>query len=315
MTRVGVLLMSFGAVESPDQLEQYYTNIRGGRRPTAEQLADLRSRYERIGGRSPLLRIARNQARLLQGSLARDGLDVPVYVGMKFWDPFIREALRQATDDGVERLIAFTSGPYDSQVSVASYERALGAAAGELGQGLQVDLVRQWYDRPELEAGWRHRFEEALAARGWDAASTHVIFSAHALPERCLAWHDPYPAQFMDHGRRYAEAWRLSRWGYSYQSAGLTSEPWLGPDILQTLDYLKPRGERRILVVPIGFIADHLEILNDLDLEAAGRASELGLEFQRAASLNEAPELTEMYKAIVRSRLGRTVGLPAATST
>lgn len=302
---VAVLLMSFGAVQSLDDLEQYYTNIRGGRRPSPEELADLRARYERIGGRSPLLDITLRQASLLERRLRDGGLHVPVRVGMKFWHPTIPEAVQQLHREGITRVIAFTSGPYDSRMSVGSYERQLETARKD-APGLSFDLVRQWFDHPALETAWRERVEATLRRKSWSTQDTYFLFSAHSLPERVLMEADSYPVQFLEHGRRMAAALRVPKWGYTYQSAGLVREPWLGPDVLQALEYVKTLGERRILVVPIGFIADHLEILNDLDHDARRRTGELGLEFERVESLNDSPHLIEMYRDIVARRLALT---------
>lgn len=292
--------MSFGAIESVDDVEAYYTNIRGGRRPSTEELADLRARYERMGGRSPLLDIMRRQAHALQNRLSGEGLTARVEIGMKFWRPTIDEAVHNLAKAGSDPLVAFTSGPYDSGMSVGSYERLLSPAVAKHCPGARVRLVRSWYREPDLEAAWRDKVHAVLTRRGWSIDDTFVIFSAHALPERILTRGDQYPSEFFDHGRRMAAAIGCRRWGYSYQSAGLTKEPWLGPDILGTLDHLAEAGERRVLVVPIGFVADHLEILNDLDFEARRRAQDLGIDFERVDSLNDSPHLIAMYASVTQ---------------
>lgn len=303
MTTAGVLLMTFGAVESLDDLPRYFSNIRGGKPPSPQQLADLRSRYERIGGRSPLVHITNRQARALEQALIREGHDVPVEIGMRFWDPTVADGVRRLAGRGARRIIAITSGPYDSQVSIGSYERHLDAAVAAIDPTLKVDLVRQWFDTPHLDEAWQRQYQQALAETGWSPGSFYTLLSAHSLPERILVWNDPYPRQFTEHANRLAKHLRVSPWGLSYQSAGLTQEPWLGPDILQALDYVKALGAKRVLSLPIGFCADHLEILNDLDHEAADKATALGLEWKRAPSLNDSAGFIQVLTNIVAPRL------------
>lgn len=311
----GVLLMAFGAVQSSDDVEEYYTRIRGGRNPTAAEVADLRTRYERIGGRSPLVDITRRQAATLETSLADAGLSVPVRCGMRFWDPSVADALTELVDAGVRRVIALTMGPYDSRISVGGYERALRTAHEAAPAPVDVTLVRHWFDAPGLEEAWKGRFDAALEANGWDVSSTRVLFSAHALPERILLWNDPYPRQFATHGTRLASAWGLPRWGFTYQSAGAGgAQRWTGPDVLDALAHAKGLGDERVLVVPIGFSADHLEILHDLDVEASDRAEDLGIGFARVGSLNEDARFIEALRAKVVERLqadGRAAAVEA----
>lgn len=303
MTADGVLLMTFGAVESLDDLPQYFSNIRGGKPPSPQQLADLRTRYERIGGKSPLVQITRRQASALEQALGLEGRDVAVEIGMRFWQPSVEDGVRRLAERGVRRIIAITSGPYDSRISIGSYERHLNAAVAAVDSSLKVELVRQWFDTPNLDEAWQRQYEVALAQTGWASGSFYALLSAHSLPERILVWNDPYPRQFTEHAMRLARHLQLQSWGMSYQSAGLTQEPWLGPDILQALDYVKTLGAKRVLSLPIGFCADHLEILNDLDHEAAAKAAALGLEWKRAPSLNDSMGFTKVLAAIVTRRL------------
>lgn len=302
----GILLATFGAVERVDDVAAYYTNIRSGQPPPEDRVQDLRRRYERIGGRSPLGDITRRQAAALEGALAERGLDVPVEVGMKFWRPTIEDGLAALARRGATHALAITSGPYDSAISIGGYGRQLDAASQRLGVGHA--LVRSWHDAPGLAEAWRERYAQAVEAMGWKEGSFHVLFSCHSLPERVMAWADPYPAQFLAHAARTAGALGLERWGVTYQSAGLTEEPWLGPDILQSLDHLKRMGIRRVLVMPIGFCADHLEILHDLDIEARQRAEALGLEFARAPSLNDSPAFVAALANVVEARIGDGAG-------
>ncbi|MHB8632386.1 MAG: ferrochelatase [Thermoplasmatota archaeon] len=285
----GVLLMTFGAVERVEDVAQYYTNIRGGRAPPEEKVADLRRRYERIGGSSPLVGITRRQAAGLEAALRTAGHDIPVEIGMRFWSPSIEDGVRALAAKGVRRVVGITSGPYDSRISVAGYERFLREAVARVDPALEVDLVRQWFEMPGLDAAWEEQYRAARAKTGWPEGSFHTLLTCHALPERIMVWNDPYPRQFLRHAARLARHLGLRDWGLSYQSAGLTEEPWLGPDILGALEHVKNLGAKRVMVLPIGFCADHLEILHDLDIEACAKAESLGLGWARAPSLNASP--------------------------
>jgi len=307
----GVLLMSFGAVESVDDVGQYYTNIRGGKAPAPAELLDLRRRYERIGGRSPLVDITRRQARALQAYLLRAGHDVQVEIGMRHWRPTVRDAVRNLVERGVRHIVGITSGPYDSNVSVASYERLLAAAVRDVDPTLEFRLVRQWHDAPGLDQAWKVQFDTATAEAGWSDGTCHVLFSAHSLPQRVMPLGDPYPGQFLNHAFRLARHLRLRSWGACYQSAGMTKEPWLGPDILDALRALGDAGHRRVLSLPIGFCADHLEILHDLDVEARQAAAQLGIDWRRAPMPNDSEAFVEALANAVVPELtlsGMTLG-------
>lgn len=313
MTAAGVLLMTFGAVESLEDVEQYYTNIRGGTTPSPAELSDLKVRYERIGGRSPLVDITRRQAKALQASLRRAGHEVPVEIGMRYWKPTIKEGVRKLADSGVRQIVGITSGPYDSNISVASYERFLAAAIQDVDPTLQLQLIRQWHDAPGLDQAWKAQFEKATAEAGWIAGTYHVLLSAHSLPERVMPLGDPYPGQFMAHASRLARHLRLPSWGVCYQSAGMTKEPWLGPDILSALRELRDAGHRRVLSLPIGFCAEHLEILHDLDVEANQKAVELGIDWRRAPMLNDNEAFVEAIAETILPALSMHPGASAAS--
>lgn len=310
----GALLLTFGAVESLDDIPRYYCNIRGGKPPTDTEVADLRARYERIGGRSPLATILQMQADALAKALADAGHSMPVATGMRYWQPTIEDGVRRLAEQGVRRIVAITSGPYDSGISIASYARFLEEAGETVDPSLHIQLVRTWFDAPGLDEAWQAQYRAALDGMGWPEGSCHALLTSHALPERVLPLGDPYPLQFQAHAQRLARFLGLQDWGLCYQSAGLTRDPWLGPDILPALRHLKAAGKRRILVIPVGFCADHLEILHDLDVEAAAEASRLGLEFARTPMLNDSPQLARVWaaKVLETSAPGRSHVIPTA---
>lgn len=297
MEQIAVLLMAYGSPNSLDEIEPYYTDIRGGRKPTPENLKELVARYQRIGGRTPLLDITREQARALQAQLG-DGFRV--YVGMKHWHPFIAQALEEIARDGLQRVIALPLAPHYSRFSMDGYFQRVRDAIRKLNVPLDVTYVESWNDHPLFLRAVAEKMEGArrkLGVSGWD--EIQVIFSAHSLPERILQSNDPYPQELRETCEGVAALVGLKEWRFAYQSAGRTSDKWLGPDILDTLAESATQGTRRLLIAPIGFVADHLEILYDIDIECAERARELGIEMRRIESQNISPAFIAALAAIV----------------
>lgn len=281
----GVLCMAYGSPRDDAGVEAYYTDIRGGRRPSDEALEDLRRRYRAIGG-SPLEGITRRQA----AALARE-LDVPVFVGMKHAAPFIEEAASEASAAGIERLVGLPLAPHYARMSFDGYERALRASwTGELA------TVRGFHDSPAFVAAIRSVLSEAL--RGGDP--DRLFFTAHSLPERIVGEGDRYDERLLESCRLVAAGLDLPPWEFAFQSQSKTGEPWLGPDLLEAVE---ASSARRVLVCPIGFVADHLEILFDLDVEAQDFARSHGLEIRRTPSLNDRPEFIAALAAAVRERI------------
>ncbi len=307
LEQIAVLLMAYGTPNSLDEIEPYYTDIRGGRKPSPENLRELVERYQRIGGKTPLLEITREQARALQTQL---GDDYRVYIGMKHWHPYIAQAVDEIARDGLRRVIALALAPHYSRFSIDGYIQRVRDAIARSGAPLEVTYVESWNDHPLFLKSIAERMEAARAkfsARDWQ--DIEVIFSAHSLPERILQSNDPYPQELRETCEGVAALLGLPRWRFAYQSAGRTGEKWLGPDILDTLDEIASRrGERllaptnRVLIAPIGFVADHLEVLYDIDVECTERAQSLGLEMRRIESPNASPPFIAALAAIVRER-------------
>jgi protoporphyrin/coproporphyrin ferrochelatase len=281
-----VILMAYGSPERIEDIRPYLEDIREGRPVSDEAVEELAERYRRIGGRSPLDEITERQ----RAALERD-LGLPVHVGMKHWHPRIAEAVDAALAGGAKRLVGVVLAPHYSALSIAGYRERLDAA---LRNRAELRFVESWHDHEP--------FLDVLAdrVRGTDA---HVVFTAHSLPERVLAMGDPYRDQLLESSRLVAERAGVDRWSFAFQSASPTGEPWLGPDILEELDALRGRGVRKVLVAPVGFVSDHLEILWDLDVLARERAAELGLELDRIESLNDDPALVRALADLVRSTL------------
>ena len=274
--------MAYGSPERPEDIPAYFSDIRGGRPVRQEAVDELVERYRRIGGSSPLNRITEAQRAALA---AVTGL--PVYVGMKHWHPWIREAVEQALAEGAERLVGLVLAPHYSRISIGGYRDRLEEA---LDGRAELAFVESWHDHePYLDL-------LAERVRGNDA---HVVFTAHSLPERILAEGDPYRDQLLETSRLVAERAGVAEWSFAFQSESPTGEPWLGPDILVELETLHGRGVRTVLVAPVGFVCDHLEILWDLDVEARDKAAELGLELDRIQSLNADPAFVRALADLV----------------
>jgi protoporphyrin/coproporphyrin ferrochelatase len=281
-----VVLMAYGSPSLPEDVRPYLEDIRGSRPVSDEAVEELAERYRRIGGRSPLDEVTESQRAALERELG-----VPVFVGMKHWQPHIAEAVESALAGGATRLVGLVRAPHYSRLSIGEYrERLQSAVSGRA----EVVLVESWHDHPG--------FLDVVAdrVRGTDA---WVVFTAHSLPERILAQGDPYREQLLETSRLVAERAGLERWSFAFQSASPTGEPWLGPDVLEELDRLHADGVRKVLVAPVGFVSDHLEILWDLDIEARERAGELGLELDRIESLNDDPAFIRALAELVEERL------------
>jgi ferrochelatase len=296
--------MAYGGPRSLDDVEAYYTDIRGGRPPSAEALEDLMARYRRIGGLSPLPEITRRQAEALGSALeiAAPG-QFRTYVGMKHWHPFVREAVDDIVADGAGRVIGLALAPHFSRMSIGGYEQRLLAARAAAGASFDVDVIPHWYDDEGFVAFAAENLRAALG--DWDPAevSTRVFFSAHSLPERILAEGDPYRDQLLESSRLVAGAAGAPSWEFAFQSQSHTGEPWLGPDILTSLEAFAGCGGRRAVVAPIGFVADHLEVLYDVDVECVELAGKLGIDLRRTASPNDDPRFIQVLAGIVLKRV------------
>jgi ferrochelatase len=282
--------MAYGSPERLDDVPAYYADIRGGRPIKPELLDDLVARYRALGieDESPLNAITEETRAALEREL--DG--IPVFTGMKHWTPRIAEAAERAVDSGAQTVVGLVLAPHYSELSIAGYREQLEAALGDRAELVFVD---SWHDEPGFVGLLADR------VRGKDA---HVVFTAHSLPARAAP---VYEEQLLETSRLVAERAELAEWTFSFQSESPTGEPWLGPDILDHLEHLHARGTRKVLVCPIGFVADHLEIRWDLDHEAAEKARELGLELSRIEMPNADPRFVSVLAGLVR----RVVSVPS----
>jgi ferrochelatase len=300
----GVLLLAHGGPDSLDDVEPFLTNIRGGRPFPRELLEEVRERYRIIGGRSPLLEISRRQAQALERQLNAGGGRFRVYVGMRNWHPFIRDTMREIEQDGVTRLVALCLAPQNSRKSVGLYFQHMKNAQEQLGWSTPTALIESWHLEPLLIEAFAEKLREALAGFPGDGSvPPSVVFTAHSLPEKVLTEGDPYDGEVRGTAATVAERCGLKNWRFAYQSQGATAEPWLGPTVEAVLEELAREGFRRVLIAPIGFVADHVEILYDIDIAFQQFAENQGLTLRRTASLNESPALIRALAALVHRHL------------
>jgi protoporphyrin/coproporphyrin ferrochelatase len=297
----GLVVMAYGAPASPDDIEAYYSHIRRGRAPSAEQLADLTGRYAAIGGVSPLGERTRAQASAIAATLGADESGPwTVALGNKHAPPFVEDAVAELAATAAD-IVGLVLAPHYSRGPVGEYHERAGAAARE--RGVAYVGIDAWHDEPAWLDSQGERVRSALGAL---PAKTRVLFTAHSLPERVLADDDPYPDQLRQSAAAIAERAGLDShsWALAWQSAGRTPEPWRGPDIRDVIRDLAAAGPfEGVLVCPQGFVSDHLEVLYDLDVDAQRVATEAGLAFARTASINDDPAVM----AALAERVRRTV--------
>jgi ferrochelatase len=285
---VAVVLMAYGSPERLADVPAYYADIRGGKPIRPELLDDLVERYRRldIESGSPLNAVTEEIRAALEGELG-----VPVFTGMKHWTPRIAEAAEAALAAGSRTVVGLVLAPHYSRLSIAGYRAQLEEA---LAGRAELLFVESWHDDEGLVDFLTAR------VRGTDA---HVVFTAHSLPARILEEGDPYQEQLLETARLVADRAALADWSFSYQSESATGEPWLGPDILDHLDDLHGRDVRDVLVCPIGFVSDHLEIRWDIDTEAQEKARELGMRLERIEMPNADSAFVRVLAGLVRRRL------------
>jgi ferrochelatase len=286
-----VILMAYGSPDRLSDVPAYYADIRGGRPIRPEHLADLVERYRHLGvgegdGTSPLNAVTEET----RASLER-ALGLPVYTGMRHWDPRIADAVERALAGGATTLAGLVLAPHWSSMSIARYQALFDDAVAGLADTV---FVREWGSEPGFVA---------LLADRVRGSTAHVVFTAHSLPARILDDGDTYRDRLLETAGLVAESAGVDRWSFSFQSESPTGEPWLGPDILDHLEALADDGVEDVLACPVGFVSDHLEIRWDLDVEAADRARELGLRFSRIEMPNADAGLVDVLAGIVTREL------------
>jgi protoporphyrin/coproporphyrin ferrochelatase len=296
--------MALGGPDSVDDVGAYLKEVRHGRPTSVELVEEFRERYRRIGGKSPLLELSARQAKALESRLTSEGYRVRAYVGMRHWHPFIHETVATIARDGMHRVVALCLTPYYSRMSVGAYFDAVKEALRDQGLSLDVTYVDSWNDAPGLADAFAEQVAaglKTLAREGFP--DPIVLFTAHSLPRKIVDEGDPYEKELRETMEGILARCPPLRSGMAYQSAGRTADPWLGPPFEEVIEELGRKGEKAILVVPFGFVSDHLEILYDVDIEARELAAKHGVRLERTRSLNDNPTFISAVASVVRARL------------
>lgn len=308
MKKVAVFLMAHGAPESLDDVAPYLQHIMKGRPPSQDILDQVIERYRLVGGKSPLLEITVQQAATLEVHLNQAEGRFKVYVGMRHWHPFIHETVQQMLRDEPEQVIAISLAPQYSRLSVDVYHETLKQALSEAGSHVPVQFVESWNDQPHLIEGFVARIQDGLAQYPVSKRdSVQIVFTAHSLPAHVLEDGDPYPEEVAMTVDLIVKQLKLGpegeRWRFAYQSRGFRPGKWLEPEIDEVIDLLANQGTDNLLVVPIGFVSDHVEILYDIDILYKGLSAASGMKLRRTASLNTLPHFINALAEVVQSRL------------
>jgi len=308
--RIGVVLMAYGTPRGPEEIEPYYTDIRRGRPPTPEALADLVDRYDAIGGISPLAVLTEQQRDALQAALDEQAPDrFHVTLGLKHADPKVEAGASELTHAGYGSIVGLVLAPHYSSYSIGQYLQRARDGVEQAGGSTPVHGIESWATEPEFvrfladDLRSRHDAMTSALADADDERGVRVVFTAHSLPMRIIDAGDPYPDELRSTAEAVAAELRLTEgddWMIGWQSAGRTPEPWIGPDILDVIDELgADPGVGGVIVSACGFVADHLEVLYDLDIEARHRADDVGLLFDRTACVNDDADVMSALAARV----------------
>ncbi len=291
---IGVLVMAYGGPNSLDEVEPYLLDVRGYRPTAPEIIHEVRERYQLIGGRSPILEQTQAQADALQAAL--DANTFQTFVGMRHWHPYIKDTLAQMQAQGIARAVGLAMAPHYSRLSIGAYYKKIEEAQSPI----EMARIERWHLLPGYLDALAARVRDALQKFPADVRATvPIIFSAHSLPERILSWNDPYPAEL--HATVAAMMERLGSHPheFAFQSAAISNEPWLGPDVGAALNRLATEGQKHALIAPIGFVVEHVEILYDIDVVYQQQARKLGMHLERIEMLGSAPAVMKDLAKLV----------------
>jgi protoporphyrin/coproporphyrin ferrochelatase len=303
-SRWGVLLLAHGAPDRLGDIPEFLLNVRGGRGLPEKALQEIIERYASIGGGSPLLKITTQQAE----ALAR-ALGLPVYVGMRNWTPYIEDAVRRLAKGGAERAVVLCLAPQNSRTSIGLYRSHLAKAVEKVAPRLHVEFVESWHDHPGLIAAFREKVSTALArAEEDDGQAIPVVFTAHSVPVKTIEEGDPYERQVKETAQLVAQAMGLEKYRVAFQSQGMTPDPWVGPTVESLIDEFAGQGQRHVMLAPIGFVSDHVEILYDIDIVFREYGQKRGISVVRSESLNDSPLFIRGLASMVSNRMGVSAG-------
>ncbi|MFE6168511.1 ferrochelatase [Viridibacillus arvi] len=305
---MGLLVMAYGTPNNEDEIEAYYTHIRHGRKPSEELIEDLRSRYQAIGGISPLAETTRKQAAALCARLneVQDEVEYKLYIGLKHIAPFVEDAVEAMHKDGITEAVSIVLAPHFSTFSIKSYNGRAKEKAEELG-GLTITSVESWYKEPKFIQYWTEKINEAFADMSEEERKTAcLIVSNHSLPEKIVKLGDPYADQLHETAEILQKETGVEHMEVGWQSAGQTPEPWLGPDVQDlTRELYHQKGFRSFVYTPVGFTAEHLEVLYDNDYECRVVCEELGANYRRPAMPNADPLFIDAMVDVINKTLSQ----------
>jgi ferrochelatase len=296
---IGVFVMAYGGPNNLDEVEPYLLDVRGYRPTSQAIIHEVRERYREIGGRSPILEQTQAQADALESVLNVNGSEFKTYAGMRHWHPFIKDALADMQAEGIDKAVSVVMAPHYSRMSIGAYYQRL----EEANSPIAFSRIENWH----LEVGYIN----ALANRVRDALKrfpeevrkdVSVIFTAHSLPEKILEWNDPYPAQLRETVSTVMEKLGSQPHEFAFQSAAISTIPWLGPDAGEVIERLVAEGKKHILLCPIGFVCEHVEILYDIDIVYQNLAKSRGIHLERIEMLNTAPEMIDGLAGLIREK-------------
>jgi protoporphyrin/coproporphyrin ferrochelatase len=296
---IGVFVMAYGGPNNLDEVEPYLLDVRGYRPTSQEIIHEVRERYREIGGRSPILEQTQAQADALESVLNKNGGQFKAYIGMRHWHPFIKDALAEMQAEGIEKAVGVVMAPHYSRMSIGAYYQRL----EEANSPIAFTRIENWH----LETGYIN----VLAERVRDALNRFpkeirgdvpVIFTAHSLPEKILEWNDPYPVQLRETVSAVMEKLGSQPHEFAYQSAAISTIPWLGPDAGEVIERFASEGKKHILLCPIGFVCEHVEILYDIDIVYQNLAKSLNIQLERIEMLNTAPEMIDGLAGLIHEK-------------
>lgn len=295
---IGVLVMAYGGPNNLDEVEPYLLDVRGYRPTSKEIVHEVRERYREIGGRSPILEQTWEQAKALEAALNANGQQFRAFVGMRHWHPYIKDTLDNMHTQGIQRTVGLVMAPHYSKMSIEAYFKKIEEAQSSVA----VAPIKDWYLLPGYIDALASRVRAALERFPADVrAQVPVIFSAHSLPERILEWNDPYPEQLRATVDAVMQKLGNQPHDFAFQSAAISDEPWLGPDVSVLIERYAAQGQKNIISCPIGFVCEHVEVLYDIDIVYQRLARSLGVRLERIEMVHTAPQMMAGLAELIRT--------------
>lgn len=296
---IGLLVMAYGGPGNLDEVEPYLLDVRGYRPTSPEIIHEVRERYREIGGRSPILKQTQAQADALESALNASGKDFKAFVGMRHWHPYIKDALNEMRNQGIEQAVGLVMAPHYSRMSIGAYFQKIEDASSSIA----FSRIENWHLQPGYIDALVRRIRAALERFPMEVrADVPVIFTAHSLPEKIMEWNDPYPVQLRETVSALMKRLDTQPHEFAYQSAAISTIPWLGPDAGEVIKRLASEGKKHILLCPIGFVCEHVEILYDINIMYQNLAKSLNVHLERIEMLNTAPEMIAGLAGLIREK-------------